>query len=560
MNNGGNALMAATSAGAACAMCSSLRMTAACSASTASLHLRQVHNSSSSGADNGAARVHSSLSSVYRGQTPHFGNVMSPAVAHRGIPTTCALKRTINSSSHVENTLLGLPNMRRNYLGAAATLDGAEANHTSEWSIQELAGAVLFAGAASAGSMWLGGPIDRLGGGGGGGGGSGGSGGNNGGGSPVGGKYTNSFESPGKEKGDQEEKIDLGLGIATAPKPYEVSVRALRGGRLSMEDEFVVVSGGRLSAVFDGHGGGGVSQYLRDRLHVIIAEKLQQQEKSHKSNNKFGSEIKRFVFGKGLQGKKVAQSQGDDSTGDTDVSSQPRPKYDMSSVGELPISAVVDALKTSFDQVDKEILHDDEYEYQGSTAVATLLHEANDGTRTLLSANIGDSRGILSRQGRAVDLTRDHKPNDDKEKARILAMGEKIEWDHYCKVHRVRNLSLSRAIGDRFAKPAVSGEVEIKRFPIHEDKDEFILLASDGLWDVMSSQEVASYVHKRLKAPPKDGADINCKEDMASLTYLRRKNMSRFIANEALRRGSGDNISVVIVWLSEFEPSLPTLS
>mmetsp|Transcript_10398 Transcript_10398/g.18931 ORF Transcript_10398/g.18931 Transcript_10398/m.18931 type:complete len:596 (+) Transcript_10398:308-2095(+) len=557
-NNGGNALMAATSAGAACAMCSSLRMTAACSASTASLHLRQVHNSSISGADNGAARVHNSLSSVYRGQKPHFGNVMSPAVTRRVIPTTYALKRTINTSSHVENTLL--PNMGRNYLGAAATLDGAEANHTSGWSIQELAGAVLFAGAASAGSMWLGGPIDRLGGGGGGGGGSGGSGGNNGGGSPVGGKYANSFDSPGKEKGDEEEKIDLGLGVATAPKPYEVSVRALRGGRLSMEDEFVVVNGGRLSAVFDGHGGGGVSQYLRDRLHVIIAEKLQQQEKSHKSNKKFRSEIKRFVFGKGLQGKKVAQSQGEDSTGDADVSSQPRPKYDMCSVGELPISAVVDALKASFDQVDKEILHDDEYEYQGSTAVATLLHEANDGKRTLLSANIGDSRGILSRQGRAIDLTRDHKPNDDKEKARILAMGEKIEWDHYCKVHRVRNLSLSRAIGDRFAKPAVSGEVEIKQFPIHDDKDEFILLASDGLWDVMRSQEVASYVHKRLNAPPKDGADINCKEDMASLTYLRRKNMSRFIANEALRRGSGDNISVVIVWLSEFEPTNPTLS
>ena len=104
----------------------------------------------------------------------------------------------------------------------------------------------------------------------------------------------------------------------------------------------------------------------------------------------------------------------------------------------------------------------------------------------------------------------------------------------------------------------MSGEVEIKRFPIYDDKDEFILLASDGLWDVMSSQEVVSYVHKRLKAPPKDGADITCAEHMASLNYLRSKNMSRFIANEALRRGSGDNISVVIVWLSEFDSILPT--
>lgn len=451
------------------------------------------------------------------------------------------------------------------HLGATATVVASQealngASNTSGWTAKELVGAILFASAATVGSILLGPSIDRLvgktTGGGGGGGGAGGPGGNNGG--PVGGKYQNSFESPAKEKEYQEEKLGVGIATDTGPRPYEVSVRALRGGRLSMEDEFVVASGGRLSAVFDGHGGGGVSQYLRDRLHVIISEQLQQQEK--KLNGKFRGDLKRFMFGKGLQGKKNTQSQGDDSTEDTDDTSASRAKkYNISNVGQLPVSAVAAALKDAFDQVDKEILINDEYEYQGSTAVATLLHEANDGTRTLLSANIGDSRGVLSRNGRAIDLTRDHKPNDDKEKARILAMGEKIEWDHYCKVHRVRNLSLSRAIGDRFAKPAVSGEVEIKRFPIYDGKDEFIVLASDGLWDVMASQEVVSYVHKRLKAPPKDGADITCEEDMASLKYLRRKNMSRFIANEALRRGSGDNISVVIVWLSECEPILPTL-
>ena len=75
----------------------------------------------------------------------------------------------------------------------------------------------------------------------------------------------------------------------------------------------------------------------------------------------------------------------------------------------------------------------------------------------------------------------------------------------------------------------------------------------------MTSQEVVSYVHKRLHSAPKDGADITSDEDKASLMYLRRKNMSRFVANEALRRGSGDNISVVVVWLSEFDPVLPTL-
>ncbi len=59
-----------------------------------------------------------------------------------------------------------------------------------------------------------------------------------------------------------------------------------------------------------------------------------------------------------------------------------------------------------------------------------------------------------------------------------------------------------------------------------------------------------SYVHKRLNAPPKDGVVVTSEKDLANLKSLRRKNLSRFIANEALRRGSGDNISVVIVWLN----------
>ncbi|KAL7465978.1 hypothetical protein ACHAXS_006282 [Conticribra weissflogii] len=348
-----------------------------------------------------------------------------------------------------------------------------------------------------------------------------------------------------------------------------------------MEDEFVVVGGGRLSAVFDGHGGGGVSQYLRDRLHIIVADQLHYQTKLRAASNTFKHDLKSFVFGKGFKGTNrngtvasnadaannnksreqpplIAPNNNNNNNNnaqennhDDTTARSPEIKRDLSDVNHLPVSTVATALKDSFDQIDREILQHDEFEYQGSTAIAVLLHETPDGVRTLLSANIGDSRGILSRSGRAVDLSRDHKPNDDREKARILAMGETIEWDHYCKVHRVRNLSLSRAIGDRFAKPAVSGEVEIRSFPVDDERDEFVLLASDGLWDVMSSQEVVSYVHKRLNAAPKDGADVTCEEDWKCLRSLRRKNMSRFIANEALRRGSGDNISVVIVWLKD---------
>ena len=578
-------------------MCHSVRLASACSTSSL-LQYRGLHTSSSTNASTLSAGANNIR---YSRGPPCFGNglglssatsnpLAGPLVSRAkqlspranatsyGGPSSTAVSSSqigaFHSASRASRAISAAPLLIGGVQSSAIQqLESVEEIISSGWASR--AGAIVFT-AAAAGSIFLN-PIDRLRGGGGGGGDP-----NPGGSSGGGGKFEHKLDSPPKD--EEDEKAKLSVDVTTAPRPYEVSrcvfffclvlslplqliifvlhlqtcnktqvsVRALRGGRLSMEDEFIVAAGGRMSAVFDGHGGGGVSQYLRDHLHLVIAEHLDHQEKNHKSNSMFRK--KRFMFGKGLQ-KKVASEESshsnDEPKNNPDGSSSPPKAGDLSNIGKLPIPAVTAALEDAFDQIDREILSKDEFEYQGSTAVAVLLHEASDGQRTLISANIGDSRGVLSRGGRAVDLTRDHKPNDDKEKARILAMGEKIEWDHYCKVHRVRNLSLSRAVGDRFAKPAVSGEVEIQRFPVNDRKDEFILLASDGLWDVMSSQEVVQYVHKRLHAAPKDGAAINCDEDKACLKYLRRKNMSRFIANEALRRGSGDNISVVIVWLKD---------
>jgi len=287
---------------------------------------------------------------------------------------------------------------------------------------------------------------------------------------------------------------------------YDVSVRAIQGGRIYMEDEYIVGNGGRFFGVFDGHGGGGVSNFLATNL----LKEIQQQ-------------------------KKRKQWEEQDKTTDD---------YKIS------LSSLVSAIRSAFETVESEILAVKEFAYQGSTAVTVTIHEEErDGSRTILSANVGDSRAVLCRNGKAVDLTRDHKPNDEREKARILAMGEKIEWDNFGKVYRVRNLSLSRAIGDSFAKPAVSPEVEIKMFRINKEEDEFMVLASDGLWDVMESQEVVNFIKKKT-----DTLMAGSRDDVAiRIRNVRRKNMSRYVANEALKRGSGDNICVVIVWLKPLE-------
>jgi len=300
-------------------------------------------------------------------------------------------------------------------------------------------------------------------------------------------------------------------------EPYDISVRAIKGGRVTMEDEYYVAEGGRFVAVFDGHGGGGVSQFLKRNLYQEICKQLKE--------------------------KHWEQSELEGSQASVSRHNSKRKK------GEVPsVFTHVSALKSAFEVIDQMVLANDQLGYQGSTAVAVLVHENTDGLRTLLSANVGDSRAILSRNGKAINLTRDHKPNDETEKARILAMGETIEWDRYSKVHRVRNLSLSRAIGDRYAKPIVTGEVEIKHYPVTDD-DEFVLLASDGLWDVMESDDVVRFVHQRIQ---EELARVG-RDDAEAYRLVLRKNMAKFVAREAIRRGSGDNVCVCMVWLNDLE-------
>jgi len=141
----------------------------------------------------------------------------------------------------------------------------------------------------------------------------------------------------------------------------------------------------------------------------------------------------------------------------------------------------------------------------GCTAVCILLSE-----REVVCANAGDSRAILCRKGKPVELSHDHKPNDVEERQRIEAAGGRVEEMTVGKrVHyRVNgNLNLSRAIGDmEFKKLTDSGPEkqmicstpDVIRVPLTED-DEFIALACDGVWDVKTNQEICDFVGERLR-------------------------------------------------------------
>eukprot|EP01083_Nonionella_stella_P092613 259299_1 len=289
------------------------------------------------------------------------------------------------------------------------------------------------------------------------------------------------------------------------------------GHRPAMEDTFCIHDGGKFTGVFDGHGGAQVSKFLSESIYEKVKKNLAQDG--------------------------------------------------MSAISSPSLGNIVTSLGAAFDETELEVLKKDELQWQGSTAVAVYVHEDEQTKeRTIISANVGDSRAVLSRGSVAVDLTRDHKPDDQYEKERIISMGETIEWDSYCQVSRVKSLSLSRAIGDRFAKPVVSGEVEIQLFPLKDllldneseesvkGNDDFIVLGSDGLWDVMTSQSCVDFVNEYLH-PSETQAKSMSPAEKERYKISRRKNMSRFVASEATRRGSSDNICVVVVWLNDVKSS-----
>ncbi len=142
----------------------------------------------------------------------------------------------------------------------------------------------------------------------------------------------------------------------------------------------------------------------------------------------------------------------------------------------------------------------------GCTAISVLITP-----RSFVSANAGDSRAVLCRGGKVVALSHDHKPNDTIEEARIIKAGGTIEETqggartHY----RVNgNLNLSRAIGDLEYKKNPSllpSEQIITSTPDvfqleRSSEDEFLILACDGVWDVLSNEDAVQFVQSRLAA------------------------------------------------------------
>jgi serine/threonine protein phosphatase PrpC len=170
----------------------------------------------------------------------------------------------------------------------------------------------------------------------------------------------------------------------------------------------------------------------------------------------------------------------------------------------------------------------------GTTCLVAVHFKFNE-SEYLNVLNTGDSRCILCRDNFAMPLTKDHKPKWPEEKHRIEGLGGKIVYDGYD--WRIRDLSVSRAFGDLDATPFLTHTPDIFRYKL-DKSDKFFVLACDGLWDVMSNFEVVNFILE------------NCYDSSTKVRVNKKINTAKQLAQYALKKGSTDNITIIVVFLN----------
>ena len=132
------------------------------------------------------------------------------------------------------------------------------------------------------------------------------------------------------------------------------------------------------------------------------------------------------------------------------------------------------------------------HEYVGCTCTAVLVW-AHGGARYVQAANVGDSNVYLFRGDTAVMLSTEHKVTSAAERARIQAMGIEMTPGQT----RINGVAVARALGTHFIKDERLGIVATPSVsPAYrlQPDDHFLVIASDGLWDVISGQAACEMV------------------------------------------------------------------
>jgi len=320
-------------------------------------------------------------------------------------------------------------------------------------------------------------------------------------------------------------RVQVGVSLAQGARPY-MEDRYSVVERL-LEDEDDAESSPSLLAVYDGHNGAYASEYARRRFKDLLGE------------NEDLIEISR----RALHAELTAD--------------------DVEKIREL----LVDAFAT----VDAEILQ------------RTVILNKRDGSTVLLGllvggklfvANLGDSRGVLAQAedsaedsdgeedeelaSTAVRLSVDHKPDLREETERVEEAGGKVIFSGCWRVAHDQiplRLAISRSLGDHPLKtnlpascsaPLVSVVPDVRVLDV-EAAGEFLVFASDGLWDRLSDDDAAKIVRAKV-------AEYHWSEQPTSTEDVTKESL-QFAANAlveaALLKRSMDNITAMVVSFSE---------
>lgn len=254
-----------------------------------------------------------------------------------------------------------------------------------------------------------------------------------------------------------------------------------------------------------------------DAHNIIFNQKITENEKIYKTN------VNMFGVYDGHGGKYVSK-----------CLAKTMPQLFLKNNQQFPLSSkyITDAynhIQSSFKKKWFKLTN-----YCGSTCLIVFHYKLKNET-FLQVLNTGDSRCVLCRDNFAMTLTKDHKPNWPEEKTRIEALGGKIYRD-YGDDWRIGDLSVSRAFGDINAEPYVTCLPEIFKYKLTND-DKFIIIACDGLWDVLTNQEAINFVISRA-------FDINGNKKKE----ITNQNIAKSLAEYAIKKGSTDNVTVIIVF------------
>ncbi|KAF2015041.1 PP2C-domain-containing protein [Aaosphaeria arxii CBS 175.79] len=276
-------------------------------------------------------------------------------------------------------------------------------------------------------------------------------------------------------------------------------------------------------AIFDGHAGTFAADWCGKKLHLLLEDTIRKNP-----NTPIPELLDQTFTSVDQQLEKLPLKNSGCTAVIAVLRWEDRVPNSQSSTGSVLFApAAVSAVKNSTEggEASDATANSETTESKATTqsephpAEAKLRSDASR-QRVLYTANVGDARIVLCRNGRALRLSYDHKGSDENEGRRVASAGGLILNN---RVNGV--LAVTRALGDAYMKDLVTGHPYTTETVIQADQDEFLILACDGLWDVCSDQEAVDLI-RGVQDP---------------------QVASKILVDHALARFSTDNLSCMVV-------------